>query len=101
MARIETMVLMAGMDLPVRAIREQIASALQVVVQVSRLADGSRKITRITEVTGLEGETLTLQDLYSYEQTGVDARGKVQGAFKASGLRPQFAEVFERAGVGS
>lgn len=100
MARIETMVLMAGMDLPVRAIREQIASALHVVVQVSRLADGSRKITRITEVTGLEGETLTLQDLYSFEQTGVDAGGRVQGAFRASGLRPQFAEVFERSGVG-
>ena len=99
LARIETMVLMAGMDLPVRAIREQIASAIHVIVQISRLRDGSRKITRITEVTGMESDVITLQDLFSYEQTTVDQEGRVMGAFKAANLRPQFAEAFERVGL--
>ena len=99
LSRIETMVLMAGMDLPVRAIREQIASALHVIVQVSRLRDGSRKITKITEITGMESDVITMQDLYLYDQTGVDHDGRVMGAFRSAGLRPQFAEAFERAGL--
>jgi Flp pilus assembly CpaF family ATPase/MinD-like ATPase involved in chromosome partitioning or flagellar assembly len=99
LSRIETMVLMAGMDLPVRAIREQIASALHVIVQVTRLRDGSRKITKITEITGMESDVITMQDLYHYDQTGVDPDGRVMGAFRTAGLRPQFAEAFERAGL--
>ena len=98
-ARLETMVLMAGMELPVRAIREQIASAINVVVQVSRLRDGSRKVTKITEISGMEGDVITMQDLFSYEQTGVDPEGRVLGAFRQANLRPQFAEAFERAGL--
>ncbi len=99
LSRIETMVLMAGMDLPVRAIREQIASALHVIVQISRMRDGTRKVTRITEVTGMESDVITMQDLFMYDQTGVDTEGRVMGAFRTAGLRPQFAEAFERSGL--
>src|SRR5881392_2422369 len=88
LARLETMVLMAGVDLPVRAIKEQMASALDVIVQTSRLKDGSRKITNITEVQGMEGEAIVLQDVFVFEQTGyVD--GKVQGRLRPTGIRPK------------
>jgi len=98
-ARIETMCLMAGMDLPIRAIREQVSSAVDLIVQQSRLKDGSRKITSITEVLGMEGDTVQLQDLFVFEQTGIDARGKVQGGLRATGVRPRFAEKFEAVGI--
>jgi pilus assembly protein CpaF len=98
-ARIENMVLMAGFDLPVRAIREQVASALDLVVHVSRLADGSRKVTHVTEVVGMEGQTVTLQDVFLFQQTGVDARGKVQGNVVSTGLRPHFIDRFEARGI--
>lgn len=98
LSRLETMVLMAGMDLPVRAIREQISSALDIVVQQSRLRDGSRKLTHITEVLGMEGDVIVLQDIYRFEQTGIDKQGKVQGHFRATGIRPHFIEKLIAAG---
>lgn len=98
LSRLETMVLMAGMDLPVRAIREQISSALDVIVQQSRLRDGSRKITHITEVLGMEGDVIVLQDIFLFEQTGIDKQGKVQGHFRATGIRPHFIDKLIAAG---
>ena len=89
---------MAGMDLPVRAIREQMAKAIDIIVQQERMQDGSRKITHITEVQGMEGDTIILEDLFKYEQTGVEA-GKVQGAFRATGARPKCYDKFEASGV--
>ena len=79
LSRLETMVLMAGMELPVKAIREQIASAIDLIVQTSRLRDGSRKIIQVTEVQGMEGDVITLQDIFSFEQQGVDEQGKIFG----------------------
>jgi len=98
LARIENMVLMAGFDLPVRAIREQIASALHVVVQIVRFADGRRRVVNISEVTGLESGTVTMQDLYRFEQTGVSADGEIRGEFVATGITPTFADRFRSAG---
>jgi len=98
-ARLETMVLMAGMDLPVRAIREQIASAVDVIIHQSRLRDGSRRITHVTEVQGMEGDVITLQDLFLYKQTGLDERGKVKGDFVATGIRPKFTDTLESNGI--
>lgn len=95
LARIENMILMASLDLPSRAIREQIAAALHVVIQVSRFSDGSRRITHISEVAGMEGQVLTMQDIFKYEQTGMNEEGKVVGHFKATGIRPRFADRFE------
>ncbi len=99
LARLETMVLMAGMDLPVRAIREQIASAVDLIVQQNRLRDGSRKITHITEVLGLEGDTIVLQDIFIFEQKGVDDQGRLIGQFKPVGIRPKFLSKLEAAGI--
>lgn len=99
LARLETMVLMAGMDLPVRAIREQIAAAVDVIVQQSRLRDGSRKITHITEVQGMEGEVVVLQDIFVFEQKGVDDHGKIIGRFRPTGIRPKFMNKLEAAGI--
>ena len=98
LARLETMCLMAGVDLPARAIKEQIASALDVIVQISRLKDGSRKVTNITEVQGMEGEAIVLQDVFVFEQTGY-VEGKVQGRLRPTGIRPKFSEKFEAAGI--
>ena len=99
LARLETMVLMAGMDLPVRAIREQIASAVDLIVQQNRLKDGSRRITHLTEVLGMEGDTIVLQDIFIYEQKGIDDHGKIIGQFKPTGIRPKFLHKFESSGV--
>lgn len=99
LARLETMVLMSGMDLPVRAIREQVASAIDLIVQQSRLKDGSRKITHITEVLNMEGDVIVLQDLFVYEQSGVDEKGKIQGRFRPSGIRPKFMDKLETSGI--
>ncbi|KPL72187.1 type II secretion system protein E [Ornatilinea apprima] len=98
LARLETMVLMAGMDLPVRAIREQISSAVDVIVHQSRMRDGSRKVTYITEVSGMEGDVITLTDIFAFEQTGYD-NGKVMGRLRPTGLRPKFMEKIEAAGI--
>jgi pilus assembly protein CpaF len=99
LSRLETMVLMAGMELPVRAIREQTASAIDLIVQQSRLRDGSRKITHLTEVQGMEGEMITLQDIFIFEQTGRDGEGKVVGAYKPTGIRPKFLEKLSANGI--
>lgn len=99
LSRLETMVLMAGMELPVRAIREQMASALDLIVQQARLRDGSRKITHITEVIGMEGEVITLQDIFRYDNQGYDERGKLTGRFVAAGVRPKFMDKLHMAGV--
>jgi len=98
-ARIETMVLMAGMDLPVKAIRTQVSSAVDVIIQQSRLRDGSRKIIAITEVVGMEGDIITLSDIFKFEQTGVDDEGKILGKLKATGLRPHFMHRFQEEGI--
>ncbi len=98
LARLETMVLMAGVDLPLRAIREQIASAVDLVVQQSRLKDGTRKIVNITEVQGMEGDVIVMQDVFAFEQTGVQD-GKIIGRLKPTGIRPKFTEKLEVMGI--
>ena len=98
-ARIETMVLMAGFDLPVRAIREQVASALHLIVHTERLHDGSRKVVRITEVQRMEGDQVTLQDLFVFNVHGSTANGSIAGALEATGLHPSFKEDFHRRGI--
>jgi pilus assembly protein CpaF len=98
LSRLETMVLMAGMDLPLRAIREQIASAVDLIVHQNRLKDGSRKIVAITEVQGMEGDVIVMQDIFVFEQTAV-VEGKIQGRLKPTGIRPKFVEKFEVAGI--
>ncbi|MEX2161912.1 MAG: CpaF family protein [Anaerolineales bacterium] len=97
-SRIETMTLMAGYDLPVRAIREQIASAVNLIVHIDRLRDGSRRVTKVTEVVGMEGEVITLTDLFAFEQTGFEG-GKVVGLLRSTGLRPNFMDRIEAAGI--
>lgn len=99
LARLETMVLMAGFDMPVRAIREQIASALDFIVHQARLSDGTRKITHITEVIGMEGDIITLQDIFVFQQTGVDERGRVQGHHRATGIKPKCIDKLRTAGI--
>jgi pilus assembly protein CpaF len=98
LARLETMTMMAGMELPARAIREQIASAIDVVVHEERMRDGSRKIVNITEVSGMEGEVITMTDVFLFEQTGYDD-GKVVGRLRPTGLRPKFIEKIEASGI--
>ncbi len=100
LARIETMVLMAGMDLPIRAIREQVASAVDLIVHQSRLKDGSRRITHVTEVERMEGDVITLQDIFLFDHTmGFDENGRNLGSLKATGLRPKFLEKLAHANV--
>jgi pilus assembly protein CpaF len=98
LARLETMVLMAGVDLPLRAIREQVSSAVDLIVHQSRLKDGSRRIEYITEVQGMEGDVIVMQDVFLFEQTGV-VEGKIQGRLRATGIRPKFVEKFEIKGI--
>jgi pilus assembly protein CpaF len=98
LSRLETMVLMAGVDLPLRAIREQVASAVDLIVHQSRLKDGTRRITNITEVQGMEGDVIVMQDVFVFEQTGV-VEGKIQGRLKPTGIRPKFVEKFEVQGI--
>lgn len=99
-ARLETLVLMAGMDLPLRAIREQISSAIDVIVQISRLKDGTRRITHVTEVQGMEGDIVTLQDAFVFDYgAGVDEDGYVLGHAVATGVRPRFADKFREMGI--
>ncbi len=98
-SRLETMVLMSGMELPSRAIREQIASAIDIIVHESRLADGSRKVTAITEVTGLEGQQIVMQDLFTFKQTGIDENGKILGEFKPTGAMPTFFDTLRYRGM--
>ena len=99
MARLEQMVAMAGLDLPTRSIRAQIASAIHIVVQLKRFSDGSRRVVSLQEVAGMEGETITMQEIFRFEQTGMDARGRIEGRFLWTGLRPNFLEVFTANGL--
>jgi pilus assembly protein CpaF len=99
LARLETMIQMTGMRLSDRAMRQQIASALDLVLQVARLSDGSRRVTSISEITGMEGETITMQEIFLYERTGVDSQGQVIGRFKPTGIRPRFAERLKSCGL--
>jgi pilus assembly protein CpaF len=98
LARLETMVLMAGVDLPLRAIREQVSSAVDLIVHQSRLKDGTRRIVNITEVQGMEGDVIVMQDVFVFEQTGV-VEGKIQGRLRPTGIRPKFVEKFEVMGI--
>jgi pilus assembly protein CpaF len=97
-SRLETMSLMAGIELPIKVVREQIASAVDLIVHQSRLRDGSRKVTQITEVAGMEGDMIVLTDIFKFEQTGVDTEGKVLGELKPTGIRPLFSPRMEAAG---
>ncbi|MCL6634260.1 MAG: CpaF family protein [Peptococcaceae bacterium] len=99
LSRLETMVLMAGMELPVKAIREQISSAIDMIIHQNRLRDGSRRITHITEVQGMEGDIIVLQDIYVYRQEGFDPEGKIKGRFIATGIRPKFLSKLEACGI--
>ncbi|HEY43710.1 MAG TPA: CpaF family protein [Anaerolineae bacterium] len=98
LARIETMTLMAGMDLPVRAIREQIASALELVIHLERMRDGTRKVTHIAEIQGMEGDVITMTDIFIFEQTGYED-GRVIGRLRPTGLRPRFVDKIEQTGI--
>jgi pilus assembly protein CpaF len=98
LSRLETMVLMSGMDLPLKVVRQQISSAVDLIIQQTRLKDGSRKVTAITEVIGMEGDTVVMTDVFKFEQTGVGEGGKILGELKATGIRPNFSPRLEAAG---
>lgn len=98
LSRMETLVLMSGVELPSRAIREQVASAIQVVVQTERLLDGSRKVTKVSEISGMEGETVTLQDIFVFKQEGLDEKGKIIGSHQPTGVIPSFIPKIEAKG---
>ncbi len=97
--RLDTMVAMADLNLPDKAIRHQVASAINLVIQVSRMADGSRRVTNISEITGMEGEVITMQDIFVFERTGINAQGKVTGRFRATGIRPKASDRLAASGV--
>src|SRR2546427_88703 len=99
LARLETMIQMTGMRLSDRAMRQQVASAINLVIQVARLSDGTRRIVSISEITGMEGETIAMQEIFQFERTGVDGSGKVLGRFRTTGIRPRFAERFQQYGM--
>ncbi len=99
MARVENMVSMANLNIPERAVRHQIASAVHAVVQIARLSDGTRKVTTVSEITGMDGDLIAMQDIFTFDRTGTDESGKVRGAFRATGIRPQFAERLGTTGA--
>jgi pilus assembly protein CpaF len=100
LSRIETMTLMAGMDLPVRVIREQMASALDLIVHLARLRDGSRRVTQVSEVMGMEGDVVVLQDIYTFDfSAGIDENGRFRGGLKSTGIRPSFSERLSDYGI--
>lgn len=99
LTRLENMISMAASNLPAKAMRHQISSAISVVVQVSRLTDGKRKVTSIQEVTGMEGEVITMQEIFNFRQTGVSEDGTVLGHFTSTGIRPRFVERLRNFGV--
>jgi pilus assembly protein CpaF len=98
-ARIETMITMSGADMPLKALRQQISSAVDLIIQANRLQGGPRKITHITEVVGMEQETIIMQDIYAYKKQGIDENGRAYGRFEATGVRPTFMDRLEQAGV--
>jgi pilus assembly protein CpaF len=97
--RLENMVSMAGLALPPKAMRQQIASAITVIVQASRLTDGRRKLMSIQEITGMEGDTINMQEIFTFKRTGLDSEGRIKGYFCATGVRPQFSERLQAFGV--
>jgi pilus assembly protein CpaF len=99
LSRLETMIQMVGMNMSERAMRQQVASAIDLVLQVARLSDGSRRVTSISEITGMEGDTITMQEIFQYERTGVGPQGQVIGRFRPTGIRPRFAEKLKACGV--
>ena len=99
LSRLETMISMSSLDLPDKAMRQQIASAIQVVIQVSRLSDGTRKITQIAEISGMEGDVITMQDIFMFERQGIGEDDRVLGRFAATGIRPKFTERLKAYGV--
>jgi pilus assembly protein CpaF len=99
LSRIETMIAMGATNLPERAMRQQIAAAIQIVIQQSRMSDGTRKVTSISEVTGMEGDVITMQEIFMFEKMGMTQDGKVIGRFKATGVRPKVAERLKAAGI--
>jgi pilus assembly protein CpaF len=99
LARLETMISMAGLTLPEKGMRQQIASAIDLVIQVSRLTDGRRKITSISEISGMEGEVITMQDIFVFDQEGIDEKGQVIGQFRATGIRPKFTDRLAAYGI--
>jgi len=99
LTRLENMVNMAGLNLPPKAIREQVSASLDLIVQVQRMRDGGRRTTHVTEVVGMEGDVITTQDLFKYEFTGADESGRLTGAFKSTGVRPHFLTNAEYFGL--
>src|SRR6185369_2610461 len=99
LARLETMIQMTGMRMSERAMRQQVASAIDLVLQVARLSDGTRRVTSISEITGMEGETITMQEVFMYERTGVNADGQLIGRFRPTGISPRFAERLKASGL--
>jgi pilus assembly protein CpaF len=99
MARIENMVSMANLNIPERAVRQQIASAIHAVIQIARLSDGTRKVTTISEITGMQDESIFMHDIFTFDRSGIDENGKVRGAFRATGIRPKFAERLATSGA--
>ena len=99
LARLETMIMMSGFEMPMRAMRQQISSAVDLIIQASRLQGGPRRVTYITEVVGMEQETVVLQDIYQYIQEGIDENGRARGRFEATGVRPTFMDRLESCGV--
>ena len=99
LSRVETMVAMTGLNLPTKALRHYISSALNIIIQVARLSDGNRKIVSLQEIVGMEQEVITLQEIFCFEQTGIDEHGCVQGRFKATGVRPRFVDGFKALGI--
>jgi pilus assembly protein CpaF len=97
--RLETMVAMANMDIPSEFLRRYISSAIHVIIQVSRMVDGTRRLVSVQEITGMEGNVITMQEIFSFHQTRIDANGKVKGHFKFMGIRPKFIERFKIAGI--
>jgi pilus assembly protein CpaF len=99
LARLETMIQMTGMRLSEKAMRQQVASALDLVIQATRLSDGTRRITSISEITGMEGDTITMQEIFQFERSGIDKEGRVVGRFRPTGVRPRFAERLKLYGL--
>jgi len=100
LGRVETMVSMANLNIPERAVRQQLASAIQAVIQIARLSDGTRKVVSVSEISGMEGETLSMQEIFKFERQGISDTGQVRGTFKATGIRPKFAERLSSAVAG-
>jgi len=99
MARIETMAMMANLNLPEKAVRRQIASAVTIVIQVSRFSDGTRRVTHLTEITGMEEDVVSMQDIFVFEKHGISSDGRVLGTFTATGIRPKFADKLTASGI--